>query len=306
MAVTKYLRIAPLLLLSCAAACAPRRTSPDIDAKSPNVEPDKPSSVKPVAAVEAPTPLPDSASLSSRAGGDKAKTEPDAPKVVVPDKPTERFALIDDYGRRIEVYPPTSNAQRAPFVVLLHATCMQPAWVCDWFGQAGRDTGWLVCPSGNSTCYGEPDWHGPGPEKAAFLASALEIVETTIPAFVDDEPGVLIGWSRGAFAARDILYSSLEDPQLAHLAKRFRGLVLMAAAVKPDVAKLKRAGITRVVMAAGDYDGSKSTMTSAVAVLKAGGIDARYVSLGKIGHVWPNDFETRMRGPIAWAGKGEP
>lgn len=302
MAITKYLRSAAFIFLSCVASCAPRRTSPDIDAKSITAEPL--GETTPKSGVDAPKQASEVASSSPHEAKEK-----EAPKTIaekVPDKPSEQFALADDYGRRIEVYPPTSNAQRSPFVVVLHATCMQPAWVCDWFGQAGRDTGWLVCPSGNSTCYGEPDWHGTGSEKAAFLLSALQKVETSIPAFVDEQPGVLIGWSRGAFAARDILYTSLEDAQWSSLAKRFRGLVLMAAAVKPDVSKLKRAGIRRVVMAAGDYDGSKSTMVSAVAALRAGGIEARYVSLGSIGHVWPNDFEKRMRGPIAWAGKDGP
>ena len=28
---------------------------------------------------------------------------------------------------------------------------------------------------------------------------------------------------------------------------------------------------------------------------------ARYFSLGKIGHVWPQNFEEMMREPIAWA-----
>ncbi len=42
-------------------------------------------------------------------------------------------------------------------------------------------------------------------------------------------------------------------------------------------------------------------MVSAVEGLRAGGFEARFVSLGKIGHVWPVDFEARMREPIAWA-----
>jgi hypothetical protein len=42
-------------------------------------------------------------------------------------------------------------------------------------------------------------------------------------------------------------------------------------------------------------------MTGAVESLRHAGMDARYVSLGKIGHVWPADFDKRMREPIAWA-----
>lgn len=299
MACTKNYRILSYFLVCCVTACAPQRNAAEFDGQSRKHDSQRNSAHSQLSAAEAIKPEPKLPLLEEKSDERQAKTaEP-----VTREKPTEPFTIVDDRGRPIEIYPPISDKPRAGLVVLLHATCMQPAWVCNWFGSAGRDTGWLVCPSGNSTCAGEPDWHGPGPEKAAFLENALQKVEANVSTFVDDEPGVLIGWSRGAFAARDILYAGLEDPQSFPHAQRFRGLVLMAAAMKPDPVKLKQAGIKRVVMAAGDYDGSKSTMVSAVVGLQAAGIEARYVSLGKIAHVWPNDFETRMREPIAWAGE---
>jgi hypothetical protein len=164
-----------------------------------------------------------------------------------------------------------------------------------------------ACTSGNSTCYDEPDWQGPGPIKATFLSHAIDEVDAAVPTFVSDAPGVLFGWSRGAFAARDILYASLSDkspPEVQKLAHRFRGLVLMAAQVTPDPKKLRAAGIERVVMAAGDYDGARGTMETAVKLLRKAGFEARYVSLGKIPHEWPPDFEARMQEPIAWAAGG--
>ena len=224
-----------------------------------------------------------------------------------PPRPTTQFTLSDDLERAIEVYPPLDDAPKSPLVVMLHATCMQPASVCDAMGDAGRDVGWLVCPSGNSTCYGEPDWNGPAAAKASFLERAIDRVEAAIPSFVDERPGVLVGWSRGAFAARDILYASASDPKFAALSQRFRGLVLIAAMVKPDPKALQSAGITRVVLAAGDYDMSLPIMLADVPKLKKAGLEARFVSLGKIGHVWPPDFDARMREPIDWAaGNGAP
>jgi predicted esterase len=179
---------------------------------------------------------------------------------------------------------------------MLHATCMQPSSVCNWFGDAGRDTGWLVCPSGNGTCAGEPDWEGSGRAKAAFLERAITRVEERVGPFVGDEPGVLIGWSRGAFAARDMVIARRDL-----VSRRFTGLVLIAAQVAPDAATLRAAGIRRIVMAAGDYDLSRPMMSGAVDALRREGMEARYVSLGRIGHVWPADFEKTMREPIAWA-----
>jgi hypothetical protein len=223
-----------------------------------------------------------------------AEPEPERPGE--PARPIDPFTIPDEAGRPIEVYPPTTDASRAPLVVMLHATCMKPASVCDWFGDAGRDTGWLVCPSGNGTCAGEPDWEGPGRTKGDFLERDLARVEERVGPFVEDRPGVLIGWSRGAFAARDMVIARRDL-----VARRFTGLVLIAAQVSPDAATLRAAGIRRVVMAAGDYDLSRPKMTAAIDALKRAGMDARYVSLGKIGHVWPADFEARMREPIAWA-----
>ena len=221
-----------------------------------------------------------------------------------PLRPLAPFTLRDEQGRPIEVYPPAVPASAV--VVVLHATCMEPASVCDRFGEAGRDTGWLLCPSGNATCNGEPDWHGPGAAKASFLDRAIAHLEHALPTFVDDRPGVLIGWSRGAYAARDILYAVVDQPNLTSLGGRFRGVVFIAAQVTPDAEKLRSAGISRVVMAVGEQDGARSTMVAAVARLKKMGIEARFVSLGKIGHVWPADFEARMREPIAWAGGADP
>jgi predicted esterase len=158
-----------------------------------------------------------------------------------------------------------------------------------------------VCPSGNGTCAGEPDWEGSGRTKAAFLEKAIERVEERVGPYVDhDQPGVLIGWSRGAFAARDMVVARKDL-----VGKHFTGLVLIAAQVAPDAATLRAAGIKRIVMAAGDFDMSRPMMTGAIDALKHAGMPARFVSLGRIGHVWPTNFETTMREPIAWAGESD-
>ena len=63
---------------------------------------------------------------------------------------------------------------------------------------------------------------------------------------------------------------------------------------------LGRAGIRRVVFAAGDQDGSRATMMRAATKLAAGGIPTRYVSLGNIGHWLPDDLDERLGPGIAW------
>jgi predicted esterase len=169
---------------------------------------------------------------------------------------------------------------------------MEPADVCDFWSAGGRDGNFLVCPAGPSTCYGAPDWSGTPKLKADTLSAALGAVDGSYGAWVDHDRGdVLIGYSRGAFAARDVLYER---------AGRFRGLILLSAAVSPDPEKLKAAGIRRVVLATGDLDGSRPVMKKALLALEAAGIPTRFVSLGRIGHWLPRDLETILRDAIAW------
>lgn len=294
-------------LLGCVAlgsqACslhAPR----DVSA-SPGPRPEAPAAlVAPEPPAGAPEPPAASAPEPEMAASGEAAGLPTGfqEHAVFPENP---FTLTGERERVIEVYPPSSTRGRKPMVVFLHATCMQPRPVCDAFGSAGRDTGWLVCPAGNSACYGEPDWSGSGPTKAAFLAHAMAQAQAQIEPFVEEKRGVLVGWSRGAFAARDILDASVNSQPPGPLAQRFSGLVLIAASVPLDPKKLRAAGISRVVLAAGDHDGARASMASTDASLRAAGLESRYISLGKIGHQWPNDFEARMSEPISWA-SGKP
>ena len=225
---------------------------------------------------------------------------PDAPSLPPPPptlpRPAQRVAIADDRGRSIEIYPPIEARPSAPLVVFLHATCMDPRPVCDLVGKSGRDGTFLVCPSGNDTCFGAPDWHGTGEVKSAFLTSALDKVEQRFGKYVAHDD-TLIGWSRGAFAARDILYADVA----AGAAPRFTSLVLIAADVTPDADKLRKAGIRRVFLTAGDQDGSRGTMKRAADKLVAAGIPARFASLGPIGHWLPDDLDARLAPGIAWA-----
>jgi predicted esterase len=212
--------------------------------------------------------------------------------------PEGRKTLVAEGGNGVEVYAPL-HMQRgeAPLVVFLHATCMQPLDVCDFWNEGGREASFLVCPAGPSRCAGEPDWAGTPKEKATALTAALAAVDGSYGAFIDRGHGdVLAGYSRGAFAARDILYEGTE---------RFRGLILLSAAVSPDPAKLRAAGIRRVVMATGEQDGSRTTMLRATDKLNAAGIPTKFVSLGKIGHWLPRNLEGILRDAIAWVGAPE-
>ena len=83
----------------------------------------------------------------------------------------------------------------------------------------------------------------------------------------------------------------------------YRGLVLIAADVAPDRALLEGAGVSRVVLAAGELDASFAPLRNAAARLAQEGFDVRFVSLGKIGHTYQTTEKEALRDAIVWAGQ---
>lgn len=214
--------------------------------------------------------------------------------------PESRRLLHTSAGNRVFAYPPlAARAPAAPYpvVLMLHGMCSDPALTCDFWSDAGREGSWLVCPAGNSRCGDYDDWKGTAEEKATSLDQALEAVDRAFGAgaVTHAEGDVLIGFSRGAFVARDVAYAR---------PGRFRGLVLLGASMMPDAARLEASGIRRVVMGAGDHDGARPMMQRAARALDAAGIPARYVSLGRIPHALPDDLGDILRRELAWIREG--
>jgi predicted esterase len=217
----------------------------------------------------------------------KASPAPPAP-------PIGRETKRTDAGTEIIVYPP-SNATaglRAPVVMMLHGMCGDPLSICEFWNQAGREGSWLVCPGGNVACGGARDWSGSGEVKAAALDESLAVVDEAYGSFIDHSQGdILIGYSRGAFVARDVVYAR---------PGRFRGLIFLGALMRPDAARLKASGVRRVVFAAGEWDMARPAMMRSAAALTGAGLPSRYVSLGKIGHALPDDLEAILRDALRW------
>lgn len=190
---------------------------------------------------------------------------------------------------------PEPTKPRAPVLTMLHGMGMSPSWTCERVTGV-RALGFeLFCPTGNVD-YGDgtADWAGKGEEKARHLDRAFDAATIDPSAEGGD---VLMGFSRGAFVARDVAYARKD---------RWRGLVLIGAALIPDAELLRASGVRRVVLASGDHDGAKKTMVAARAKLCAAGMPARFVSLGPVWHALPPDSIARMKEALAWAsGEGE-
>ena len=191
---------------------------------------------------------------------------------------------------------PAKGASVAPIpsiFTMLHGMCDSGENMCEAASALATPHGILVCPSGNVACGdGASDWHGSPAEKATFIDGAMASVEARFGATDDrHRRDVLMGFSRGAFVARDIAYASHG---------RWVGLVLIGAAMTPDADKLAAAGIERVVLASGEYDGAHKQMVDARARLCAAGIPARFVSLGPIYHWFPSDIAARLGDSLDW------
>jgi predicted esterase len=218
----------------------------------------------------------------------------------LPVAPLHRTQIGVPEHNPLEIYPPSAPGLGGPLILALHGKGQDPIDLCEGFGAEGGPEAWLVCPAGNTdgTEPGEDfDWGGSIEDRLAALDAQLAAVETVYGPLVDHEAGdVVVGFSRGAFLARDLVYAR---------PGRFRGMVLLGAALSFDVDRLRAAGVKRVLLAAGEKDDAFRSMEHAASFLTARGIPARFVGLGPIYHKLPADLGRVMRDALRWVREGE-
>ncbi len=111
---------------------------------------------------------------------------------------------------------------------------------------------------------------------------------------------VLVGYSNGAYALSALVHELAQRPETA---MDLKGIVLFGADVHPNAADLHALGV-RVGFTAGDGDGSAAPMRATAASLQKENIDARFVSLGHVGHVIPQSTSATIAALIDWARGG--
>jgi predicted esterase len=205
---------------------------------------------------------------------------------------------VDD--RRAVVYrPQRALGSPQPVTVLLHGLCGQPRRACAPFVDASTARGWLVCPSGEDLCGGGARWRLRPEDDTQRVEESLGALARERLGQVDlTAPRVLVGFSLGGIAAVRIAQSADGPTGL------YAGLVVIASQVHPDAALLKKAGVKRVVLAAGDLDITSKPLREDALILDRAGVATRFVSLGAFGHGYPPDMEERMREPMAWVAGG--
>jgi len=195
------------------------------------------------------------------------------------------------------VYPPRDPSEAArPVTVMLHGMCGHPQSACAPFVDVSTTRGWLVCPRGEDPCGGGTRWRLRGPDDAQLVESSVRATAREHAGQVDASASrVLVGFSLGGIAAVQIAQGS---------SGVYEGLVVVASQVHPDAGLLEKAGVKRVVLAAGDLDMTSTPLQEDAHRLAAQGLPTRFVSLGHFGHGYPSDMEARMREPMEWVAGG--
>ena len=206
--------------------------------------------------------------------------------------PTKPIALTED-GVAILAFPPRKPAQTKPLtVVYLHGIHGRAENGCPWLREGSSELGWLVCPEANEHLANDTfSWAGTAAAQRAVVARAERAARAQ--GADPESASVLVGFSQGAFVALE-----LTARHLGH----YRGLVLIGADVAPSRAMLDASGVNRIVLAAGDLDGASASMKRAAEHLRREGMDARFVSLGRIGHSYETTEKEALRDAIVWAG----
>jgi predicted esterase len=168
---------------------------------------------------------------------------------------------------------------------------------CGVFERAAAPFGFLVCPRGNAPNGEGRMWAGTYASVAPSIQAALAAAGALAPGrLARGSDGTLIGYSNGAYFAVEVAYA---EPG------KWTGLVLLSMRLELDVARLKSAGVRRVVLAAGEKDGARAQMEALAERTQGEGLPARFLSLGPGGHPFPPDMDARMCEAVAWV-RGAP
>jgi predicted esterase len=189
-------------------------------------------------------------------------------------------------------YGPADASAARPPVLYLHGMWSSPEEQCALFERSATTFGFLVCPRGNAPNGDGRMWTGTYATVAPSVHAALDAAAATAPGKLDRAAGgTLIGYSNGAYFAAEVAQAEKG---------KWTGLLLLSMRLDLDPARLRAAGVRRVVLASGDKDPTRDGLKSLADKLDAAGLPARFVGLGPGGHELPADLDARMCEPIAW------
>jgi len=182
-------------------------------------------------------------------------------------------------------------------MVMLHGMCALPEWECPVFRAGATADNWLLCAPGPAACAGGGGamWVGSTKTLLRAVEDPLRALAERHPEQIDTGKRALVGYSLGAPAALRI---ALAQPG------QWSGLMIVNASVEPSAATLRKAGVRRIALVAGDRDRSAPKLKRAATRLKRAGVDAQFFSMGAVGHYFDASSESRMVEALTWLGRG--
>ncbi len=172
--------------------------------------------------------------------------------------------------------------------------CGDPGNGCGNFRDGLSGSSWLLCPSAPTPCEGGGAiWNGTTRAHAKLIDDAARKLDEAFPGAVDlQHEQVLIGFSQGAYVARELLKMQ---------PGRYRGAMFIGARVAPSAEELQAAGVRRAVFASGQYDMMRKPLENAAEALIRAGYPARFVDLGPVGHTYVPKRDTPvLRDALEW------
>jgi predicted esterase len=170
--------------------------------------------------------------------------------------------------------------------------CGEPESTCSHFAELVTERGdHLICPRGRLRCDGGGStWpvHG----ITGDVETAVQRALASLAGRVDERRGrTLIGYSLGAFRALSIAESA-------------RGLypsvMLVGARIYPNPRLLRENGVTRLLLAAGDWDLTRPHMQRQAELLARADYPASFLGLGAAGHAFNGSFGSYLSFALDW------
>lgn len=229
-----------------------------------------------------------SASVNASASVGADAGDGDAPRAIGP------YELPFEAKRNVFfVVPPARGAHR--LMANLHGMCNPPGYACGYWVNAASSRGFLVCPTGNSTCgpamYNAPTWTESFAKMDEDLEKAIATVDAAYPGEVSRDGAILTGFSRGAFAAAEIVKMH---------PGRWPYLILNEANVALSATQLRKAGVRAVALVAGERGGEIHGERATVAALTAQKFPAKLWVMPGAGHYYSANIDDIMREAIDW------
>ncbi len=273
-----------LAIVACSRRPAPSRPTPARTGPSgPDAAAIADARAESDASIDASTAAAGSGSVTPKHSADAARV---APRV-------QLVPFAED--RQAYVVMPEVRTRPARLLAMIHGACTGPSYVCGAWASAASEVGLLVCPTGNTTCgpegTGPPTWEGPFTGIDTDLELSIAAVRQSIAVPTTREGAILVGYSRGAYAA---VILAVRHPG------RWPFLVLNEADVDLTVPMLRAAGVRSVALIAGEWGTQIAGERRTAETLAAEGYPVRLWEMPKVGHPYSADIEAIMRDALAF------